>query len=114
MVPEGASFEIGQGLRRGAPFAPAPAAARDKVVVNDFTIEYLPNGQVSQFFSDLSVLDGASGSEKQRKTISVNVPLRQGSRCTRRTGRWRPCASAWRRASGRASGAATGAGAVGF
>ena len=78
MVPEGTSFEIGQGLRRGAPFAPAPAAARDKVLVNDFTIEYLPNGQVSQFFSDLSVLDGASGSEKQRKTISVNVPLRQG------------------------------------
>ena len=78
MVPEGTSFEIGQGLRRGAPFAPTPAAARDKVLVNDFTIEYLPNGQVSQFFSDLSVLDGASGSEKQRKTISVNVPLRQG------------------------------------
>jgi len=78
MVPEGTSFEIGQGLRRGAPFAPTPAAARDKVLVNDFTIEYLPNGQVSQFFSDLSVLDGASGREKQRKTISVNVPLRQG------------------------------------
>ena len=78
MVPEGSSFEIGQGLRRGAPFAPTPAAARDKVLVNDFTIEYLPNGQVSQFFSDLSVVDGESGREKQRKTISVNVPLRQG------------------------------------
>ena len=78
MVPEGTSFEIGQGLRRGAPFAPTPSAARDKVLVNDFTIDYLPNGQVSQFFSDLSVLDGASGREKQRKTISVNVPLRQG------------------------------------
>ena len=78
MVPEGTSFEIGQGLRRGAPFAPTPSAARDKVLVNDFTIDYLPNGQVSQFFSDLSVLDGASGREKQRKTISVNVPLREG------------------------------------
>jgi cytochrome c biogenesis protein len=78
MVPEGASFEIAQGLGRGARFAPVPDAARDSVVVNDFTIEYLPNGQVSQFFSDLSVVDGRDGREKQRKTISVNVPLRQG------------------------------------
>jgi cytochrome c biogenesis protein len=46
--------------------------------VNDFTIEYLPNGQVSQFFSDLSVLDSKNGREIQRKTISVNVPLREG------------------------------------
>jgi cytochrome c biogenesis protein len=78
MVPEGTSFEIGQGLRRGNAFAPRPRSETDKVVVNDFTIEYLPNGQVSQFFSDLSVVDGTDGHEKQRKTISVNVPLRQG------------------------------------
>ena len=78
MIPEGASFQIAQGLTRGAMFAPTPKAARDAVVVNDFTIEYLPNGQVSQFFSDLSVVDGKSGAEKQRKVISVNVPLREG------------------------------------
>ena len=78
MVPEGTSFDIGAGLRRGAPFAPIPKVAQDKVLVNDFTIEYLPNGQVSQFFSDLSVLDGRTGAEKDRKTISVNVPLRTG------------------------------------
>ena len=79
MAPEGTSFVIGDGLRRGGSvFAPRPAAAKDSVVVNDFTIEYLPNGQVSQFFSDLSVVDAKDGSEKQRKTISVNVPLRQG------------------------------------
>ena len=95
MVPEGASFQIAQGLTRGAMFAPTPKAARDAVVVNDFTIEYLPNGQVSQFFSDLSVVDGKSGAEKQRKVISVNVPLARAARCTRRTGR-RRCASASR------------------
>lgn len=78
MAPEGTEFQIGAGLRRGAPFAPVPAVAADSVRVNDFTIEYLPNGQVSQFFSDLSVLDARTGAEKQRKTISVNVPLRQG------------------------------------
>ena len=78
MVPEGTSFEIGAGLRRGQPFAPVPSVAKDKVFVNDFTIEYLPNGQVSQFFSDLSVVDSRTGAEKQRKTISVNVPLREG------------------------------------
>ena len=78
MAPEGTEFQIGAGLRRGAPFAPVPAVAADSVRVNDFTIEYLPNGQVSQFFSDLSVVDARTGAEKQRKTISVNVPLRQG------------------------------------
>jgi cytochrome c biogenesis protein len=78
MVPEGTEFRIGTGLRRSAPFAPTPAAAKDLVRVNDFTIEYLPNGQVSQFFSDLSVLDSKNGREIQRKTISVNVPLREG------------------------------------
>jgi len=55
-----------------------PGVAKDSVVVNDFLIEYLPNGQVSQFFSDLSVVDGRTGAERQRKTISVNVPLRVG------------------------------------
>ena len=78
MVPEGTEFQIGAGLRRGAPFAPTPAVAKDIVRVNDFTIEYLPNGQVSQFFSDLSVVDSKNGREIQRKTISVNVPLREG------------------------------------
>jgi len=78
MAPEGTSFEIGAGLRRGQPFAPIPSVSKDQVMVNGFNIEYLANGQVSQFFSDLSVLDGKTGLEKQRKTISVNVPLRQG------------------------------------
>jgi hypothetical protein len=31
-----------------------------------------------RYISDLSVMDGRTGAEKQRKTISVNVPLREG------------------------------------
>jgi cytochrome c biogenesis protein len=54
-----------------------PGIAKSSVQVNDFTIDYLPNGQVSQFYSDLSVLD-PKGKEITRKLISVNVPLRAG------------------------------------
>nr|ATN40767.1 c-type cytochrome biogenesis protein [Gomphoneis minuta var. cassieae] len=42
--------------------------------VNDFWITYTPNRTISQFYSDLSILD-AKGNEIKRKTISVNYPL---------------------------------------
>tara|TARA_B100001113_G_C21028836_1_gene587010 strand:+ start:74 stop:886 length:813 start_codon:yes stop_codon:yes gene_type:complete len=45
--------------------------------VKDFTIDYLPSGQVSQFYSNLSILD-EKGNEVDNKVISVNVPLRYG------------------------------------
>jgi cytochrome c biogenesis protein len=55
-----------------------------KVRVNDFRIEYYPEGQtpdnmtvVKQYFADLSVLD-KSGKETKRETISVNHPLAVG------------------------------------
>ena len=45
--------------------------------MKDFTIDYLPSGQVSQFYSNLSILD-EKGNEVDNKVISVNVPLRYG------------------------------------
>ena len=77
MVPDGTSFEIGSGLNRGSLLSSMPGIAKSSVQVNDFTIDYLPNGQVSQFYSDLSVID-PKGKELTRKTISVNIPLRAG------------------------------------
>jgi cytochrome c biogenesis protein len=55
-----------------------------KIRVNDFRIEYYPEGQapdkmavVKQYFADLSVLDKA-GKETKREVISVNHPLSVG------------------------------------
>lgn len=52
-----------------------------KIRVNDFRIEYYPEGQtpannavVKQYYADLSVLN-AQGKETKRETISVNHPL---------------------------------------
>ena len=42
--------------------------------INDFWINYSKTKTISQFYSDLSVLD-SEGSEVIRKTISVNYPL---------------------------------------
>jgi cytochrome c biogenesis protein len=42
--------------------------------VNDFWITYTKNRTISQFYSDLSILD-TRGNEISRKTISVNYPL---------------------------------------
>ena len=44
------------------------------VRINDFWINYTKSKTISQFYSDLSVLD-SEGSEIDRKTISVNYPL---------------------------------------
>ena len=44
------------------------------VRINDFWINYSKSKTVSQFYSDLSVLD-SKGNEIDRKTISVNYPL---------------------------------------
>lgn len=43
--------------------------------VNDFWIEYGPKNSIKQFYSDLSILR-PDGNEIDRKTISVNFPLR--------------------------------------
>jgi len=42
--------------------------------INDFWITYTKNKTISQFYSDISILDN-NGNETNRKTISVNYPL---------------------------------------
>lgn len=42
--------------------------------INDFWITYTKNKTISQFYSDISILD-QEGNETYRKTISVNSPL---------------------------------------
>jgi cytochrome c biogenesis protein len=42
--------------------------------INDFWITYTKNRTISQFYSDISILDN-QGNEADRKTISVNYPL---------------------------------------
>jgi cytochrome c biogenesis protein len=42
--------------------------------INDFWITYTKNRTISQFYSDISILD-SQGNETKRKTISVNDPL---------------------------------------
>ena len=50
------------------------------LMVNEFRIEYNDNGDIDQFYSDLSVIeadgDGQNAHTVLRKTISVNDPLR--------------------------------------
>ena len=78
MAPEDTSFTIADGLTRGSPLSKVPKFAKtNQVFVKDFTIDYLPSGQVSQFYSNLSVID-EKGNEVDNKVISVNVPLRYG------------------------------------
>jgi|MDSY01.2.fsa_nt_gb cytochrome c biogenesis protein len=47
----------------------------EPIRINDFWIEYGPNKNIKQFYSDLSILN-KNGKELVRKTISVNFPLR--------------------------------------
>lgn len=78
MAPKDTSFTISDGLTRGSPLSRVPKFAKtNQVFVKDFTIDYLPSGQVSQFYSNLSILD-EKGNEVDNKVISVNVPLRYG------------------------------------
>jgi len=77
MAPTGGEFVAIQPLSPASPIAGAPRGADAVVRVDDFRIDYRANGEVSQFYSDLSVLS-RDGEVLQRKTISVNDPLRFG------------------------------------
>ena len=44
--------------------------------MNEFTVDYLPSGDVDQFYSDLSAYSIIDGKEISRRTIRVNEPLR--------------------------------------
>lgn len=74
MVPSGATFQIDNVTDAG--IWAAPQIPKDwSVKVNRFWIDYLPTGEIDQFYSDLSVLD-QNGKEVDRKTIHVNEPLK--------------------------------------
>jgi cytochrome c biogenesis protein len=74
LVPSGETFQI-RNIFDAGPWA-EPQIPKDwSVRVNRFWIDYTPNGNIDQFYSDLSVLD-QGGAEVDRKTIHVNEPLR--------------------------------------
>ncbi len=74
MVPSGATFQVKNIIEAG-PLA-APQIPKDwSVRVNRFWIDYTPQGNIDQFYSDLSVIDN-QGEELDRKKIYVNQPLR--------------------------------------
>jgi cytochrome c biogenesis protein len=70
IVPKTETFHIQNILNSGQlTFVPKTSAR-----INDFWITYTKNKTISQFYSDVSVLDNY-GTETNRKTISVNYPL---------------------------------------
>jgi cytochrome c biogenesis protein len=74
LVPSGQIFRI-TNITDAGPWA-APQVPKDwSVKVNRFWIDYTPEGEIDQFYSDLSVLD-RQNQEVQRQTIHVNEPLR--------------------------------------
>ena len=70
IVPKTENFHLQNILTSGSLTRIPNLSAR----VNDFWITYTKNKSVSQFYSDISVLDN-KGNEIKRKTISVNYPL---------------------------------------
>ena len=75
MAPKDTSFTISDGLTRGSPLSRVPKFAKtNQVFVKDFTIDYLPSGQVSQFYSNLSILD-EKGNEVDNKKFGTGGGL---------------------------------------
>ena len=72
VVPKTENFHIQNILSNGTLTIIPQNVAR----VNDFWIIYTKTKTVSQFYSDISILDG-KGNEIKRKTISVNFPFIQ-------------------------------------
>jgi cytochrome c biogenesis protein len=70
IIPKTENFHIQNILNNGQLTSIPKTAAR----INDFWITYTKNRTISQFYSDISILD-AQGNETTRKTISVNYPL---------------------------------------
>jgi cytochrome c biogenesis protein len=70
IVPKTETFHIQNILNNGQLTVVPRISAR----INDFWITYTKNKTISQFYSDISILDN-QGNETNRKTISVNYPL---------------------------------------
>ena len=70
IIPKTETFHIQNILNNGQLTVVPKTSAR----INDFWITYTKSKTVSQFYSDISILDN-QGNETNRKTISVNYPL---------------------------------------
>lgn len=70
IVPKTETFHIQNILNNGQLTVVPKTSAR----VNDFWITYTKSKTISQFYSDISILDN-HGNETDRKTIAVNYPL---------------------------------------
>lgn len=70
MVPKTENFHIQNVLSNGQLTIIPKTSAR----INDFWITYTKNKTVSQFYSDISILN-SQGNETNRQTIAVNYPL---------------------------------------
>ena len=70
IVPKTETFHIQNILNNGQLTVVPKTSTR----INDFWITYTKTKTISQFYSDISILDN-QGNETNRKTISVNYPL---------------------------------------
>ncbi|MDV3002386.1 MAG: Cytochrome c biogenesis protein CcsB [Chroococcopsis gigantea SAG 12.99] len=73
MIASGDSFQVRNVIEAG-PLAAGQIPKDWGVKVNRFWIDYTADGNINQFYSDLSVIDN-KGKELDRKTIFVNQPL---------------------------------------
>jgi cytochrome c biogenesis protein len=70
IVPKTENFHIQNILTTG----PSSVIPKTSARINDFWITYTKTKTISQFYSDISILD-SQGNETTRKTIYVNYPL---------------------------------------
>lgn len=74
MIPSGTTAKVSNIVKSG-PWS-GPQIPKDWAVkVNRFWIDYTPEGQIDQFYSDLSIVD-QDNHEVDRQTIHVNQPLK--------------------------------------
>ena len=73
-IASGNTFKITNIIESG-PFSASQIPTDWSVKVNRFWIDYTDNGDIDQFYSDLSVISD-SGEEIKREIIHVNKPLR--------------------------------------
>lgn len=74
MIASGNTFKI-QNIIESGPFSSPQIPDDWSVKVNRFWIDYSNDGDIDQFYSDLSVVNN-DGEELKRETIYVNHPLR--------------------------------------
>ncbi|MDX1977723.1 MAG: cytochrome c biogenesis protein [Pseudanabaenaceae cyanobacterium bins.68] len=76
MIPSGETFQV-KNITEAGIWSQWQIPQDWAVKVNRFWIDYSSSGKISQFYSDLSVVD-QEGNELKRETIRVNQPLRYG------------------------------------